>query len=230
MSNYVWCEDSGSGYQFWNVMFKSLYPDFIVETKINNTRLNKAVNQIEYDDNVYYILIDSAVDNSDVLREITRLNKTISGKNNVRKISIHSFEFALLSFEMMENWVFAEHDDLKDKRSQLLDARKTYIELITNGGTAEELNEFKTKYGFSDKKNQEQLAAEMLFNITRNTGFETDKSKVGQCFINSCCEWDERQTDDICGLDNDRLSVDEKMDQILVRSVLKDAFKEAGLI
>lgn len=230
MSNYVWCEDSGSGYQFWNVMFKSLYPDFIVETKINNTRLNKAVNQIEDDGNVFYILIDSAVDNPDVLREITRLNKTISGKNNVKVISIHSFEFALLSFEMLEKWVFAEHDDLKDKRSQLLDARKTYIELITNGGTAEELNVFKTKYCFSDKKNQEQLAAEILFNITRNTGFETDKSKVGQCFINSCCDWDERQTDDICGLDNDRLSADEKMDQILVRSVLQDAFMEAGLI
>ena len=70
----------------------------------------------------------------------------------------------------------------------------------------------------------------MLFNITRNTGFETDKSKVGQCFINSCCDWIERQTDDICGLDNDRLSADEKMDQILVRSVLQDAFMEAGLI
>ena len=210
MSNYIWCEDSGSGYQFWNTMFKSLYPDYIVESKSNNSKLNGAVNKINDDGNVYYILLDSAVDNPDVLREITRLNKTISGKNNVRKISIHSFEFSLLSFEMLENWVFAEHDDLKDKRSELLEARRSYIKLITNGGTAEELNEFKTKYGFSDKKNQEQLAAEMLFNITRNTGFATDKSKVGQCFINSCCEWADRQADDICGLDDNRLTLTEK--------------------
>ncbi len=229
MAYYVWCEDSGSGYQFWNTMFKSLYPDYIVESKSNNSKLNSAVKKINDDGNVYYILLDSAVDNPDVLREITRLNKTISGKNNVRKISIHSFEFSLLSFEMLENWVFAENDDLKDKRRDMLEARKTYIKLITDGGTAEELSGFKTKYGFSDKKNEERLAAKLLFEITRNTGFETDKSQVGQCFINNCCEWTDRQADDICGLDDNRLTLTEKMEQILEHSALQAAFKEAGL-
>ena len=43
MSTYVWCEDSGSGYAFWNTVFKIMYPEFIVETKNSNTRLNKAI-------------------------------------------------------------------------------------------------------------------------------------------------------------------------------------------
>ena len=50
MSTYVWCEDSGSGYAFWNTVFKIMYPEFIVETKNSNTRLNKAIRQIS-DDN-----------------------------------------------------------------------------------------------------------------------------------------------------------------------------------
>ena len=79
------------------------------------------------------------------------------------------------------------------------------------------------------EKNQEQLAADILFDITRNTGFETDISHVGQCFITNCCEWTDRRADDICGLDNDRLSIDEKMNQIFEHSVLQNAFKEAGI-
>ena len=229
MKYYVWCEDQGSGYQFWKALFSSLYPDHIVETKNNNSKLNKAAEQIKNDGNIYYILIDDAVDNPDVMRETKRLYRTISGKNNVRMISIHSFEFSLLSFEMLENWVFAENDDLKDKRRDMLEARRSYIKLITGSETAAELNDFKNKYNFSDKKNTEMIAAKILYEITRNTGFETDKSKIGQCFINNCCEWADRQADDICGLDINRLTLTEKMEQILEHSVLHDAFKEAGL-
>ncbi|WP_051588924.1 hypothetical protein [Ruminococcus sp. NK3A76] len=229
MKYYVWCEDQGSGYQFWKALFSSLYPDHIVETKNNNSKLNKAAEQIKNDGNIYYILIDDAVDNPDVMRETKRLYRTISGKNNVRKISIHSFEFSLLSFEMLENWVFAENDDLKDKRRDMLEARRSYIKLITGSETAAELNDFKNKYNFSDKKNTEMIAAKILYEITRNTGFETDKSQVGHCFINNCCEWADRQADDICGLNINRLTLTEKMEQIIEHSVLQNAFKEAGI-
>ena len=33
----------------------------------------------------------------------------------------------------------------------------------------------------------------MLFAITRNTGFETDKGTLGACFTVDCCDWSERQ-------------------------------------
>ena len=62
-----------------------------------------------------------------------------------------------------------------------------------------------------EKYNSEKISAKLLNMITRNTGFETDKSKVGPCFITECCEWENRQADDICGLDNKRLSISEKM-------------------
>ena len=41
MGKYVWCDDYKSGFQFWKVLFKVLYPDIIVETKNNNSRLKQ---------------------------------------------------------------------------------------------------------------------------------------------------------------------------------------------
>ena len=229
MSTYVWCEDSGSGYAFWNTVFKIMYPEFIVETKNSNTRLNKAIRQISDDNNLYYVIVDTVLDNQDVLRELERLKRSIIGKNNIKEIKIHSFEFSLLSFEFLEKWVFAENDDLKEQRKDKLEAREKLVKLISDGGTADELSLFKSVYQYQSKMNTEKIVAKLLTEITRNTGFETNKKQVGFCFINSCCEWDDRQENDLCGLDDKRLSVSEKIEQMVNHSILQAAFQEVGL-
>lgn len=230
MANYVWCEDSKSGYQFWKALFKETHPDFITETQLNNSRLAKKAGKITDDGNTYYIIIDTAVDNADVLREMARLNRNIAGKNNIKLIKVHSFEFTLLSFEHLDNWLFAENDEFKDRRSKLLIARAQFVSLINNGGSTDELNKFKSVYDFSDKNNTEKIAAKLLYEITRNTGFETDKSKIGDCFVNDCCEWNDRQANDVCGLDKNKLTASEKMEQIIRHSILNAAFKEVNLL
>ena len=229
MRTYVWCEDSGSGYAFWNTVFKIMYPEFIVETKNSNTRLNKAIRQISDDNNLYYVIVDTVLDNQDVLRELERLKRSIIGKNNIKVIKIHSFEFSLLSFEFLEKWVFAENDDLKEQRKDKLEAREKLVKLISDGGTADELSLFKSMYQYQSKLNTEKIAAKLLTEITRNTGFETNKKQVGFCFVNSCCEWDDRQENDLCGLDDKRLSVSEKIEQMVNHSILQAAFQEVGL-
>lgn len=229
MSTYVWCEDSGSGYAFWNTVFKIMYPEFIVETKNSNTRLNKAIRQISDDNNLYYVIVDTVLDNQDVLRELERLKRSIIGKNNIKVIKIHSFEFSLLSFEFLEKWVFAENDDLKEQRKDKLEAREKLVKLISDGGTADELSLFKSVYQYQSKMNTEKIVAKLLTEITRNTGFETNKKQVGFCFVNSSCEWDDRQENDLCGLDDKRLSVSEKIEQMVNHSILQAAFQEVGL-
>ena len=130
-----------------------------------------------------------------------------------------------MSFKFLEEWVFAEKDELKDKRRNLLDARKTFIDIVLNGGDATLLAKLKADLDFSENKNTEQISAKLLTGITLNTGFETDKKKLGTCFINNCCEWVERQMDDICGLDDERIQADEKVKQSVKNSVLKDVFQ-----
>lgn len=80
-----------------------------------------------------------------------------------------------------------------------------------------------------EEHNIERLAAKLLFDLTRNTGFEVSKGSLGVCWIRSCCEWEERQKDDICGLDYHRLSVFDKMKTIYDESSLKDQFLKIGL-
>lgn len=80
-----------------------------------------------------------------------------------------------------------------------------------------------------EKRNIEQLAAKLLYDLTRNTGFEVSKGKIGECWIKSCCEWKDRQKDDVCGLDNSRLSAIEKMKSIYGGSSLKSELSKAGL-
>ena len=228
MNTYIWCEDTGSGFEFWKTLFDTLFDGFVVESKRNNTELCKAVSKLNSDDR-YYVLMDYAIDNPDVLRETQRLYSVVKGKNNVAVIKIHSFEFVLLSFQLLENWVFAEEDELKDKRKKLLELKSEFVDLICNGGEAERLSVLKETLGYSKKLNTEHLSAKILFEITRNTGFETTKGKLGECFINDCCDWKARGEDDICGLDRNRLASNEKVKMIFDYSVLKDSFAKAGL-
>lgn len=228
MKQYVWCEDRGAGYTFWTKLFAVWNPAMIVQSKGNNTGLRKAASQIENDGNEYYILIDHAVDNPDVLREVKKLNLSVRGKENVTIIRIHSFELVLLSFRKLEDWIFASVDELKEKRRYLLNAGKILVQVMLCGGNSEQLSRLKSELGFADRLNSEQISAKLLFEITRNTGFETDKGHLGECFLNSCCDWNERQSDDICGLDANRLSSKEKVSQLIEDSMLKEVLFVEG--
>lgn len=229
MKRYLWCEDSASGLQFWRAVFEKIHPDIEVESKKGNTELVKATKSIGDDGNQYYIVIDTVMDNPNVIRETRRLYNNISGKENVAVISVHSFEFALLSFEMLEQWVFAEKDDLKEKRKDLLAYRKAFVDLVKSEGTSETLLALSTILDKYKVYNSEQIAAKLLYDITRNTGFQTDKGELGKCFVIDCCAWTGRQEDDICGLNDNRIDAKEKVKMLIEHSVLKEAFRKAKL-
>ena len=229
MSTYVWCEDTGSGFVFWKKIFDALHKGTIVESKKNNSELVKSVSKIDSGSDKYYILVDSAVDNPDVLRETQRLYAAIREKLNVSVVKIHSFEFVMLSFDLLIDWIFARQDSLKEKRRDLLEAKYMFVEIVNKGGDASELLAVKEKLDFCDSMNSEQISSKLLFEITRNTGFETTKGSLGECFIVDCCDWKSRMDDDICGLDENRISADRKMREIFEHSVLKESFARAGL-
>lgn len=77
--------------------------------------------------------------------------------------------------------------------------------------------------------NIECLAAKLLFDLTRNTGFEVSKGSIGECWTGACCEWEGRKDDDVCGLYSNRLSVYAKMRSIYEETCLKAQFYAAGI-
>ena len=227
MNTYLWCEDRASGFRFFQEMFEELGPDVLVETKKNNSQLRQAVEHIS-DDNRYIIIMDAAVDNPDVLRELTRVERVAAAKPNVTLVKVPCFEFILLSFEKLSHWLYAEGSRIRENRRELLSAREIFLRLVLTGGNAEDVREFNRLLPEFAHYNTEQTAAKLLTLLTQNTGFLTTKGKLGVCFTEDCCSLTDPASAP-CGLSRARLSGAEKKREIMEHSVLGEAFRKAGL-
>lgn len=151
-------------------------------------------------------------------------------KENVALMDIICFEYILLEFRNIVAWIYAPDDEFLKKRAGAVSAREKLLSSIENG--IKDYKDIKEIVAYDEhiaEHNIEQLSAKLLFDLTRNTGFEISKGKIGDCWIKSCCEWHARKEDDICGLDHSRLSMYDKMKSIYEGTCLKEQFHEAGL-
>ena len=229
---FLWIEDKKdkSGYTFWKTFLEQLFPDVIVESKKNNSELVRAVKMLEDKENRYIVVFDNSFDNLQVLSELKILTEVSKEKENVELLDIICFEYLLLEFKELIDWVFAPDDEFLEKRADVIRARTKLVCAISNGDLSyKEIQEIKEYCDNIEDYNIEQLSAKILFELTRNTGFEVSKGSIGECWIRSCCDWSERQDDDICGLDNSRLDVYDKMKHILVGTCLNNEFGRLGL-
>ena len=229
---YLWIEDrkGKASYTFWLNLMKQLCSDVIVESKKNNSELVKAVRTLQDAENRYIILFDNSFDNLQIVMEQKYLKKYADEKKNVFLLNIICFEYLLLEFNELIEWIYAPKDEFLQKRAKAIAARHKLVESLQNDNfDYKGMREIVDYDKNIEEHNIEQLSAKLLFDLTRNTGFEVSKGTLGECWIKSCCEWDERQEDDICGLDNSKLSVLEKMKRIYAGSSLKTQFPKVGL-
>lgn len=229
---FLWIEDrkGKAGYIFWENFMKQLCPETIVESKKNNSELVKAVKTLQDTANKYIIVFDNSFDNPQIIMEQKRLKQYAKERENVFLIDIICFEYILLEVKELIDWIYAPEDGFLKKRAGAIEARKKLVSSIQNGSfhykEIQEIIEYDPRI---EEHNIEQLAARLLFDLTRNTGFEVSKGTLGECWTKSCCEWEERQEDDICGLDHNRLSAFDKMKHIYEASSLKEEFLKIGL-
>lgn len=209
---------------------EKLCPEIVVESKGNNSELLKAVRGLKNTDNRYIIIFDNSFDNLQVVMERKLLKNYIETKDNVVLMDIICFEYILLQFQDVLTWIYAPKDEFREKRKSAITARKKLIKLIEQGEmNYKDIKEIVEYDIHVEKHNIEQLISKLLFDLTRNTGFEVSKGKIGECWIKSCCEWKERMTDDICGLDYNRLSAYDKMKNIYEKTCLKEQFQAVRL-
>ena len=228
----LWLEDreGKSSYIFWNTLMGQLCPVIIVESKKNNSELVKAIKNLEDTENRYIVVFDNSFDNLQVAMEKKLLLKYADAKSNVVLLDIICFEYLLLQFKDLITWIYAPDDEFLIKREKVIKAREKLVNSIENGELnykdIREIIEYNERI---DNYNIEQLSAKILFDMTRNTGFEVSKGHIGECWIKSCCEWNNRMEDDICGLDYGRLSLIEKMKQVYEGTSLVTQFQNIGL-
>jgi len=227
---FFWTEDrkGKSGYQFWEKFLSVLYPQVVLESKTNSSELVKSVAKIDSED-TYIVALDHSFDNDQSIREISALRKAIQKRKNVYELNLISFEFVLLSFPLLLNWIYAEKDGFREKRAFLITVREKLLEAIDRQSDYKEIPEIAEWISSIDEYNIEQVTARLLYELTRNTGFAVDKSNIGDCWKADCCGYRTRMADDECGLDNSRLSLVEKMQTILKESFLKQELERIGL-
>ena len=232
MKTYLWIEDrkNKSGYIFWQTLLGQLCPEIVLESKQNNSELVKAVKALEDSENRYIVVFDNSFDNLQVAMEQKMLRKYAGDKENVVLMDIICFEYILLEFKELIEWIYAPDDEFLVKRKKAITAREKLVKTIQSGEiNYKDIREIIEYNENVDNYNVEQLSARILFDLTRNTGFEVSKGSVGECWIKSCCEWEERMPDDICGLDVSRLPVKEKMKRICKGTSLLKQFQNMGL-
>jgi len=232
MKTYLWIEDrkGKSGYIFWQTFMRQLCPEIVVESKKNNSELVKAVKALEDNENRYVIVFDNSFDNLQAAMEQKLLRKYVRTKNNVLMMDIICFEYILLEFKDLIKWIYTSDDEFLVKRKNAIAAREKLVKTIQNGKlNYKDIREIVEYSENVDNYNIEQLSAKILFDLTRNTGFEVSKSNIGECWIKSCCEWEQRMPDDICGLDEGRLQIKEKMQNIYKGTSLLMQFQNIGL-
>lgn len=228
---YFWLEDreGKASYTFWTTFMAQLCPDVIVESKKNNSELVKAVKRIEDTENRYIIVFDNSFDNVQLYMEQRALERAAASRNNVFLLHLICFEYTLLEFERLIDWIYALGDGFRAKRFAAIAAREKLVAMLHSGDldykTIREVVEYDKNLS---NHNIEQLSARLLFDLTRNTGWEVSKGKIGDCWVKSCCDWEGRQEDDLCGLDATRLTIEEKMKDIYHGTSLWGEFSKIG--
>lgn len=232
METYLWIEDrkGKSSYIFWQTLMGQMFSGIEVESKKNNSELVKAVKMLEDTEDRYIVVFDNSFDNLQIVMEQKLLREYAKVKNNVLLMDIICFEYILLEFKDLIEWIYASDDEFLTKRKKAIAAREKLVNTIQKGElNYKDICEIVEYNENVDNYNVEQLSAKILFDLTRNTGFEVFKGNIGECWIKSCCEWEKRMPDDICGLDADRLNLRAKMERILEGTSLLVQFQDIGL-
>lgn len=229
---YLWIEDrkGKASYIFWKTFMHEICPDVIVESKMNNRELVKAVKGLSDKENRYIIAFDNSFDNVQIYMEQKILKQAADARDNVFLLDLVCFEYTLLEFDKLIDWIYAPEDEFKEKRAGAIMAREKLVQMIKSGElNYKAIQEILDYDNNAEDHNIEQLSAKLLFDLTRNTGFEVSKGKIGECWTRGCCDWTGRQEDDICGLDNARLSLTDKMRGVYAGTSLCSEFSNIGL-
>ena len=228
---YFWTEDKEgkSGYTFWQHFLNELFPTVILESKGNNARLLKAVKSITNNEDLYIIAMDNSYDNPDVIKLMKEMKRIVREQSNIVLLDIVCFEFLLLGFKHLLDWVYAEADEYKISRAEDIAVREAFVSAVKGNMDYNQYPIVKTYLQGSVGYNVEKVAAKILHGLTRNTGFEVSKSMLGECWWKDCCQWSAKDGTDKCGLDFTRLTCHEKMLVILNGTNLEAQVETFGM-
>ena len=163
----------GFRYKFWTAFMHEICPQVIVESKMNNRELVKAVKGLTDKENRYIIALDNSFDNVQIYMEQKILKEAADKRNNVFLLNFICFEYTLLEFDKLIDWIYAPEDEFREKRAGAIAAREKLVQIISsNDMNYKAIQEILDYDSNLHNHNIEQLSAKLLFDLTRNTGLD----------------------------------------------------------
>lgn len=129
VKTYLWIEDriGKASYMFWATFMNEICPDVIVESKTNNRELVKSVKGLADKENRYIIAFDNSFDNVQIYMEQKILKEAAAIRDNIFLLNLICFEYTLLEFDKLIDWIYAPEDEFREKRAEAIAARKQLV-------------------------------------------------------------------------------------------------------
>ena len=183
---YLWTEDKGAGFHFWQLMNQYIfYGELIVESKESNQGLLDAVRELEpEEDGVYYVAFDMVFDNMDIVNKLLELQAVVKKyPEQIKLLDITCFEHIILSFSKLIEWTGTGRKDKIEMREHILNVLKNHridVESIDNQKTINYLRGFKN---FST----ERVLKSLTYELTDGDAWSVKGNELGECWYRDCC-------------------------------------------
>lgn len=187
---FLLTEDSTSGKDFWGCACLLRWNSISVESKGNAYELVKYVEKIINNiTDKFIIALDYVYDNLGLMRNYYHLLDVIAGHDNFILLNIICFEQILLSCDKLLTYI---DNQCVTCDGLLVSVRESLLNAIASGeeyssDTLEYVDVYRKRYKRSKQYTVESLSSSILKRLTENTGYYTDKSVFGSCWLSTCC-------------------------------------------
>ena len=185
---YIWTEDTGAGFHFWELVNKYLFQDeFAVLSKGSNQGVLDAVRQlVPKADDRYYLAFDIVYDNMDVMNKYLELRELAADyKKQIVILDMICFEHIILSFSKLIDWTGTGKKDKIIMREMILSAIKNHkivIDRIADERTREYLLRFK-------RYSTERVIKAITYELTENDEWSVKGRRMGNCWYQEGAGW-----------------------------------------
>ena len=238
---HIWTEDSENSctVQFWRFIVSELCSNkafvevkgfnsnnslyFYIESLYNKKQINSA--------DVYIILFDKVPDNEYVMKTYKRIRGIADKCNNIYLSDILCFEYLIITFGHLKEWTYPANIAKRVKYDKIMECVREFTQLIDEGREikfSDGTREFLSGLGIKDKDiKSEKLAYLFMTQLInyRNGYFTVTKTKLGDCWIKSCCYG----VDNGCALQNKHMKSYEKAQDLFKYSLAKCIIHSAGI-
>lgn len=183
---YLWTEDQGAGFHFWQLANRYLFHDeLIIESKGSNQGILDAVRILKPEaTDIYYLAFDIVYDNMDIVNKLLELQELERNHpNQIVILDMLCFEYIILAFEKLVEWTGNGHKDVIRMRKYILESIKNHkidLDNIMDEKTRQYLMGFKR---FSTEK----VIKSMTYMLTDGDKWSVKGKTLGECWYKDCC-------------------------------------------